>query len=292
MLAASSSLGADQYRIAALLSDSQPHFIGRIAGVELKVAYAVLEKTSLLTDRDLLELENNAGIHTTSQESLKEYATRLVHAYEACSMIAEWPQEGEVFQVTGEGQRFISRRTPLIPKCSALSLEPYYLPPTEFSWMSALRGKRILVLHPFIHTFQRQIEHLQVLYPNRSWFEGCTFHFLRPPVTLAGNHQHMDWREHEEQCFQQIRDAQKTHPFDVALVGAGGYGMPLCHRIYQEFQTHVIYIGGALQLFFGVIGKRWFSNKEVMALLNEQWVRPVKEDQPRDFKRVEKGCYW
>jgi hypothetical protein len=292
MLSVSSPLGADQYRIASLLADKQPHFIGRIAGVELKVAYAVLERSSLLTDRDLLELENNAGIHTTSQESLKEYATRLVHAYEGCSMIAEWPQEGEVFLVTGEGQRFIARRTPSIPKCSALSLEPYYLPPGEFSWMSALKGKRVLVLHPFVHTFQRQIQHLLALYPNRSWFEGCMFHFLRPPVTLAGNHGHLDWKEHEEKCFQQIREHQQDHPFDVALVGAGGYGMLLSHRIHQEFQTHVVYIGGALQLFFGVIGKRWFSNKEVMTLMNDQWVRPVKEDQPTDFKRVEKGCYW
>lgn len=284
---------SDQHRIASLLIDTQlPHFIGRIAGIELKVAYAVLEKTSQLTDRDLLELENNAGIHVTSRESLKEYATRLFHAYEACSMIAEWPQEGEVYQVTGEGQRFIARRTPSIAKCSALSLEPYYLPPGTFTWMSALKGKRVLILHPFVHTFQRQIEHLQLLYPDRSWFEDCTFQFLSPPMTLAGNHGHQDWKEHEEQCFQQIREHHTTHPFDVALVGAGGYGMLLCHRIIQEFGTHVMYIGGALQLFFGVIGKRWFTNKNVTALMNPHWTRPVREDQPRDFKRVERGCYW
>lgn len=284
---------SDQHRIASLLVDTQlPHLIGRIAGIELRVAYAVLEKTYRLTDRDLLELENNAGIHVTSRESLKEYATRLVHAYEACSMIAEWPQEGEVYQITGEGQRFIARRTPSIHKCSALSLEPYYLPPGEFTWMTALKGKRILVLHPFVHTFQRQIEYIQQLYPGRSWFEGCTFQFLRPPVTLAGNHQHQDWREHEERCIQQLREHYAAHPFDVALVGAGGYGMLLSHRIIQEFGTHVVYIGGALQLFFGVIGKRWFTNREVMSLMNERWTRPAKEDQPMAYERVERGCYW
>ena len=287
------TLAHDNERIHSLLSDSdRPHFIGRIAGIELKVAYAVLEKPRLLTQRDLLELENNAGIHITSNESLKEYATELVNAYEACSMIGEWPTTGEVFQITGVGQQFIARRTPTIPKCSALSLEPYYVKPIDLTWMSALKGKRILILHPFIHTFQKQLEHLQALYPTRSWFEGCTFQFIRPPVTLAGNHQHTDWKIHYDTCTRQISEQYRITPFDIALVGAGGYGMLLSHFIFRELRTHVVYVGGALQLFFGVIGKRWFTNQQVMTLVNDHWTRPLKDDQPAEYQRIEKGCYW
>jgi hypothetical protein len=288
-----SSANTDHERIYQLLSDSErPHFIGRIAGVELKVAYSILEKPQLLTQRDLLELDNNAGIHITSNESLKEYATELVQAYEACSMIGEWPTTGEVFQVTGAGQQFIARRTPSIQKCSALSLEPYYLPPTDLTWMSALKGKRILILHPFVHTFQKQLEHLRDLYPTRAWFEGCEFQFIRPPVTFAGNHQKIDWKIHCETCIKQLREHHRATPFDVALVGAGGYGMLLSHFIFRELGSHVVYVGGALQLFFGVIGKRWFTNQPIMALVNDHWTRPLKEDQPTDYQRIEKGCYW
>lgn len=279
----------DQQRIHHLLSSNNPVFIGRIAGIELKVAYSVLEKTSSLNQHDLAELENNAGIHTTSHESLKEYSTRLIHAYEACTMIAEWPRTGDVYRLTGTGQEYIARRTPHIPKCNALSLEPYYVPKNEFSWMSALSNKRILILHPFVNTFKKQIEHLRTLYPDRPWFEGCVFQFIRPPVTLAGNHDHRDWKEHYENCIQYLRTLE---PFDLALVGAGGYGMLLSQFINQELGASVVYVGGALQLFFGVIGKRWFTNPEVMTLVNDQWTRPVKEDQPDAYKRVEKGCYW
>ncbi len=280
----------DQERIYHLLSETdRPHFIGRIAGVELKVAYAILEKPHLLTQRELLELENNAGIYTTSRESLKEYATELVRAYDSCSMIGEWPTTGEVFQVTGVGQQFIHRRTPAIPKCSALSLEPYYVSPADLSWMSALKGKRILILHPFVHTFQKQVEHLRDLYPSRSWLEGCQFEFIRPPVTLAGNHHQQDWKVHYDSCIQQLRNAP---PFDIALVGAGGYGMLLSHFIFRELGASVVYVGGALQLFFGVIGKRWFTNPQIMSLVNDHWTRPVKEDQPTSYQKVERGCYW
>ena len=54
----------------------------------------------------------------------------------------------------------------------------------------------------------------------------------------------------------------------------------------------VMYIGGALQLFFGIIGRRWFENKEIMAMVNDAWTRPLPADKPTGATKVEKGCYW
>ena len=56
--------------------------------------------------------------------------------------------------------------------------------------------------------------------------------------------------------------------------------------------TSVMYIGGALQLFFGIIGKRWFTNKDILKLMNDEWIRPLSDDKPANFIKVEKGCYW
>lgn len=285
-------MNRDDQSIHRLLSSPSPHMIGRIAGIELKVAYFVLEHAHKIRDQDLLELENNAGIHITSQESLKEYSTRLIEAYEACSAIGTWETSGKVYEITGEGQNFVQRRTPHIPKISALALEPYYLSPMEPSWMEALKGKRVLILHPFIHTIHKQLEHLKELYPNRSWFEGCQFRLVRPPFTLAGNHNNKDWKEHYEECIATLRKTYEEEPFDIALIGAGGYGMLLSHFLYSEFRVSTVYIGGALQIFFGVIGKRWFTNKKIMELVNDSWTRPLIEDKPSEFQRVERGCYW
>jgi hypothetical protein len=270
-----------------LLQKNEPCLIGRIAGIELRVAYELLEGKRV-SPASLAELENNAGIHVTSAESLKEYVTALIESYEACSLIGEWERQGPVYAITGKGQELVARRTPAIPKMSALALEPYYAPPHE-SWMSALTGKRILILHPFVHTFQQQLAHLKELYPDRPWFSGCTFQFIRPPLTLAGNHEQRDWKEHYTACIERLRTVE---PFDVALVGAGGYGMLLSHTLYREHRASVIYIGGALQLFFGVIGKRWFSHSSILERVNDSWIRPVKEDQPCSFEKVERGCYW
>ena len=91
--------------------------------------------------------------------------------------------------------------------------------------------------------------------------------------------------------FQQLVKRRKSD-FDIALVAAGGYGMLVADYIFKEMNKSVMYIGGALQLFFGVIGKRWFDNKEILKMVNDDWIRPNKEDKPDNFTRVEKGCYW
>ena len=269
---------AEQLYIKKQIESNLSFFIGRIAGVELQIAYQ-LQNQSL--DAYLIqELENNAGIKVKDSNSLLLYIDMLIKSYDHCTAIAEW--DGKVFEITGKGQELIAKRTPNIYKMLARNLEPYYY---TKSWMSAMNGKRVLIVHPFVTTMQSQIKHLPTLFPF-SWFENCTFIFAKPPVTLAGNHQDKDWKVHYDEFIAEL----PIEDYDIALVAAGGYGMLIADYIFTIAKKQVIYIGGALQLFFGIIGKRWFTNKEVLALMNDSWVRP--KERPANSERVENGCYW
>lgn len=276
----------DNLYIKSVIEENKPFFIGRIAGCELKVAYHILRGDFMDIVDELIELENNAGIKTNDNISLKKYVEKLVESYENCTTIAEWDIDGKVFAHTGVGQKLITSRTPNIPKINALALEPYYF---KDSWMPALKGKKILIVHPFSKTFSKQVSNLKKIFPNQTWFEDCEFQFVQPPLTLAGNHDNRDWQEHLIPFLESLREVKE---FDVALVAAGGYGMLVANFIFKELERSVIYIGGALQLFFGVIGKRWFENKEILKFINDDWIRPDKEDKPSNFTKVEKGCYW
>jgi len=283
-------LERDNKYIKRWIESNQPFFIGRIAGVELQVCHTLYKNDLTSLQFQLEELENNAGIKITSNESLKEYVDKLTDSYDHCSCIGEWEKSGKVFAITGSSQEWIRKRTPHIQKINAMSLEPYYVE-DSISWISSLQNKKILIIHPFIHTFQKQLQKIKLneIFPNHTWFKDCTFQFIRPPLTLAGNHENKDWREHYNELVEKVR---RVEDFDIALVAAGGYGMLISDMIYKELNKSVIYIGGALQLFFGVIGKRWFTNKEIMKFVNDEWIRPLKEDKPDHFVRVEKGCYW
>jgi hypothetical protein len=273
----------DNLYIKEIIKENKPFFIGRIAGCELKVAYYFQQ--GIIID-ELKELENNAGIYNKDRESLKIYTKKLIESYDNCTIIAEWEQEGKVFEHTGSGQEFITKRTPKIPKIDARALEPYYF---KDNWMPSLKGKKILIVHPFAKTLEKQTKNIKDIFPDMSWFENCNIDFIMPPLTLAGNHKNKDWQEHLSIFIEQLRTKNE---FDIALVAAGGYGMLIADYIFSKMNKSVMYIGGALQLFFGIIGKRWFDNKEILKLVNDYWIRPNIKDKPENFTRVEKGCYW
>lgn len=79
----------------------------------------------------------------------------------------------------------------------------------------------------------------------------------------------------------------KNIDFDIALIGAGAYGLFLADYCKQLGKIG-IHIGGNVQLMFGIKGKRWDNQN----LYNESWVRPSDEEKPDGFENIEDGCYW
>jgi hypothetical protein len=279
-------LEQDNQFIKKIIESGKPFFIGRIAGIELKIAYSIQNRRPIDMMNEIEELENNAGIHIDGIPSLYGYVDALLTSYDHCTVIAMWETTGKVFAITGDGQQLIAERTSQIPKIIAQSLEPYYV---QHSWMPALRGKRILIIHPFAKTIQQQLPRLSSIFPDREWFPECMITCLAPPLTLAHNHQNKDWKVHLDEFLLTLSKEKKA---DMALVAAGGYGMLISDYLYTNMNISVMYIGGALQLFFGIIGKRWFTNKDILALMNDDWIRPDPADKPNNFNKVEKGCYW
>lgn len=279
-----------QKTIKSIIEHNTIFFIGRIAGIELLTAYDVLNNNMMDIPEDLRQLQDNAGIYVKDKDSLKVYVDKLIKSYKSCTAIAKWPTVGDVYKETGQGQQLVLEMYSDIPRINARDLEPYYFSEQE-SWMSKLGGKRILIIHPFIETIRKQVPNMDRIFPNRDWFKDCSFIFLKPPITYAKNHGQKDWQEPYKEFIEQLNKIDRDN-YDIALVACGGYGMLVAEHIYKECKKSVIYIGGALQLFFGIIGKRWFTNKEIMELVNDDWIRPVKEDRPPNYQIIEKGCYW
>ena len=49
---------------------------------------------------------------------------------------------------------------------------------------------------------------------------------------------------------------------------------------------------GAVQVFFGIKGRRWEKHDFISRLWNENWVYPSEEETPGGAMNVERGCYW
>jgi hypothetical protein len=80
--------------------------------------------------------------------------------------------------------------------------------------------------------------------------------------------------------------------FDICLIGAGPYGMPLCAHAKALGKKGIV-MGGSLQNLFGIRGKRWEKHvPEVVTLYNDYWVRVSDEETKKGSMSIEGGCYW
>ena len=174
-------------------------------------------------------------------------------------------------------------------------LEPFYIMKdhtNEKPWSHALIDKKVLIIHPFVDSFQKQISNNFVIDKNKPIFlPGQKFKFYKAYQTSTGNHLHSNSFETLELMKKDISSID----FDIALLSCGSYGAPLCHFIKNELKKSAIYIGGGLQLLFGVKGKRW-ANHDIIAKIIENsdvpFINPSEKEQIQNYHIVENGCYW
>jgi hypothetical protein len=92
-----------------------------------------------------------------------------------------------------------------------------------------------------------------------------------------------------------MKDEMDKISYDIALIGCGAYGFPLSAHAKRTGHK-AVHLGGALQLLFGINGKRWdkFYNTDYdySTLPNDYWISPGDDFKPKTFEKVEDGCYW
>jgi hypothetical protein len=177
-------------------------------------------------------------------------------------------------------------------------LEPFYLleeQREQIPWTHYLKDKKVLIISPFIETFKKQMENGFSFFgeddDRRIWDEKQQFLFYKAYNTLYGNHIHNNWFE----TFSKMCEDIKELDFDIALLSCGGYGLPLCNFIRSKLGKSSIYVGGCLQLLFGVYGKRWINHYIIGKLIckeGSKWIRPSVNERLPNYQKVEGGCYW
>lgn len=224
-------------------------------------------------------LHNNVGVFPKAAASAEEFCARYAEGIGEFDAVGYW---GIV-----PGESYLLRK--LSPKTRAFSaavLEPYLNP--EQPWSSALEGKKVLVLSPFAESIERQYRHRERLFSDARVLPEFELRTVRAVQSLAGTPtDYRDWMEALAATKKQIDRAD----FDVLLVGAGAYSVPACRHAKRSGKV-AIYIGGALQILFGIRGKRWDGMPQVSRFYNDAWVRPAPSETIPGGEKVEGGCYW
>lgn len=184
---------------------------------------------------------------------------------------------------------FIQMEDFLVPESKPL-IDPSALESFRFEspWTKALAGKKVLIISPFKDTIDNQLLVKDLIWKNKDILPDADYITYKSVQSIGGKGPHYSWYE----SFNIMCNDISNIDFDIALLGCGSYGLPLSDFIKSKLNKSSIYIGGGLQLYFGIMGKRWDSSSDITRSYNEYWTRPSQEETPQLNKMVEGGCYW
>ncbi len=282
---------ADQ--IARQLSENKPCLIARFGEIELDavLTYYFMKKPKLKqyqnfitgvshranwSEEVLYPLNNNAGVFPKNATIAKRFADLYLTDCQEIDILGSWQS----------GEKILEKELQKALRVRLADLEPYY---HSLPWSRVLEGKKILVIHPFDESIRKQYSKRKLLFENPQILPDFELQTLKAVQSATGlmPQKFGDWFEALEFMKTQITDSQ----FDIALIGCGAYGLPLGAHI-KRLGKKAVHLGGAIQILFGIRGKRWDEHSFISTLYNSHWTRPMPSETPQAHQKIEAGCYW
>jgi hypothetical protein len=197
-------------------------------------------------------------------------------------------REIDVLGVWCPGEAALAGHFPRAKLIPLTDLEPFH---QADPWTIALKGRTVLVVHPFEQSIREQYSKRNVLFADPRMLPDFTLKTIKAVQSLGGKGSGFTtWFE----AFDWMCECIQKTDFDVALIGAGAYGLPLAAFV-KRLGRKAVHVGGATQLLFGIRGKRWDEQpfiEHYQKFYNEHWTRPLDAETPGTYQAVESGCYW
>jgi hypothetical protein len=130
----------------------------------------------------------------------------------------------------------------------------------KWSMFNAFReilvDRRVLVVSPFSGSIMKNFKNRAHFFRNYAYPEFSLITYTTP-ITYRGlpddYYPDRDWFD----TVEVIKTEVARMEFDIALLGCGSYAMPLGKHICEVMGRKAVYLGGVLQLYFGIMGRRY-----------------------------------
>ena len=236
-------------------------------------------------DSAIKQLELWSGFFPSNPETISKFTKLMIEDSKVLDVLALW---------TGN-----EKAMPLPQHCEyihLLMLEPYW---SSNPWTRALKGKNVVVVHPFAELIEKQyLNHRTELFDNLDILPEFNLRTVKAVQSLGGDCEYKDWFE----ALQWMENEIDKEDYDICLIGCGAYGFPLAAHCKRNGKK-AVHMGGALQLLFGIKGKRWENpnyarnwhmkpdDVYLKIFSKKSWIRPDIY-RTETSKKVEGACYW
>jgi hypothetical protein len=238
--------------------------------------------SKIMYNKRLDQLCNNAGVYPKTREMFDFFCKQHINSLNLLDIFSVWGKPTswvESKYVSVERILYVSGDAsfPWLEARDGVS---------ELGWGMAFAGKKVLVVSPFIDSIETQVPKLNKIFKGLSIPE-IHFRYLCAPMSQGGVDDGKSYKFHLLNLKSQI----KSFDFDILIVSAGAYSLPLA-AYAKELGKIGIHAGGAMQLFFGITGKRYDNYPIVQKFFNSDWKRPFDHERPANWRQIEDGCYW
>jgi hypothetical protein len=228
---------------------------------------------------DLLHL--NCGVFPKEQSVVVDWADTYLASLSSLNLLGVWFNSGE--------EAVVGKYAPSATLVDIRGVEPYY---HKSPWTKELAGRRVVAITPFAGSVAQQWRSRTgaELFPlNPSILPPFTLRIVRAPFSAALRPpSHPSWQA----ALTHLKSEVALEGFDMALIGAGAFSLPLCSFVREELGRSAVHLGGALQLLFGIRGRRWKHHALISRLFNDSWIHPLPDETPRARWKNDGGAYW
>jgi hypothetical protein len=245
--------------------------------IMIKYVYKQLGFIKEIPDRKMDSICNNAGFFPHDKKVAERYAEMMLELSGQVDLLGVWIDIMEDYIIKTYAPQSQITELPTL-----LSFE------CNNPWMAALKGKNVLVIHPFEESIRSQYRRREKLFKNQNILPEFNLLTIKAVQTIAGNKcEFATWFD----ALDSMLDKAAGMDFDIAIIGCGAYGFPLAAKIKMSGKQ-AIHLGAAVQQLFGIKSKRNDKDSSVSKFYNEYWVRPNENERPKGLDTIEGGCYW
>lgn len=222
-------------------------------------------------------ITHNAGLFPNRIGVIEDFCRLLLRDMAHIDVLGSW-LGGEVWIKS------------MMPSTKFMRFHDFYHFLHERPWTQALKGKKVLVVHPFSKSIQNQYRQKDKIFPGIHQLPDFDLITYAAVQSIAGNTP--NGFDNWFQVLDHMRSDISKIDFDIAILGCGAYGMPLAVSIKRDLKKKAVHLGGNVQILFGIIGSRWENSPTFTELFNPYWVRPLVEETPRGHESIDNNCYW
>ena len=216
---------ASDYIKELLLSD-KPVMIARFGSVELQCVVDSIYKPTLTNCLHYITFKtdslgygkstrytmgNNAGFFPVTDRNLDQFSKLMINCMPLVDVLGSWQKNELIF--TTEMSNAV--------KVPLGDLEPYFhINP----WSEILKGKKVLVIHPFEESIRKQYKKREWLFDDKRVLPEFDLQIIKAVQSIAGNPTGFtSWFD----ALEFLKSEIDKRDFEIAIIGCGAYGFPL-----------------------------------------------------------------